>query len=217
MKFKGVVFDLDGTLLDSLLDIGSSMNAALRSHGFPEHPIPHYKIHVGDGIATLAQRVLPEGRRDEAMIAELVTGMREEYGRRWAESTRAYPGVPELLDELTKRGMKLSIVSNKPHDFSQQAAARLLPQWRFDPVIGARPGVPHKPHPANALEAAVKMNLAPADCAFMGDTYADMQTAVSAGMYPAGALWGFREAPELLAAGARILLKHPLEFLELLD
>jgi phosphoglycolate phosphatase len=217
MKFKGIVFDLDGTLLDSLLDIGTSMNAALRSRGFPEHPIADYKIHVGDGMATLARRVLPEGKRDEPGITELVAGMREEYGRRWAESTRPYPGVPELLDELTKRGLKLSIVSNKPHDFSQQVAARLLPQWHFDPVIGARSGIPHKPDPANALDAAAQMKLTPAECAFMGDTHADMRTAVSAGMFPAGALWGFREAPELLEAGAKVLLKHPMDFLQLLD
>ncbi|MEI6236189.1 MAG: HAD family hydrolase [Planctomycetota bacterium] len=213
MPFKAAVFDLDGTLLDSLHDIANSMNAALRRKGFPEHPVVDYNYHVGDGMAILAKRVLPTDQINDAAIAELVGLMREEYGARWADTTRPYAGIPELLDELTRRRIRLAIVSNKPHDFSQQITARLLPQWRFDPVIGSRHGVPNKPDPAGALEAAAALKLAPSECVFIGDTYADMRTAASAGMYPAGVLWGFRGAQELLDNGAKMLAKHPLELL----
>lgn len=216
MKFRAIVFDLDGTLLDSLHDIANSMNAALAREGFPPHPIADYKIHVGDGLAILARRVLPPEQCSETAIFDLVATMREEYGRRWAETTRPYPGVPDLLDEVTRRGLKMSIVSNKPHDFSQQVAARLLPNWHFDPVIGARAGIPHKPDPANALAAAAGMNIPPGECVFLGDTYVDIRTAVNAGMFPAGALWGFRDAKELQDAGAKILLKHPMELIDIL-
>ncbi len=217
MKFKAAVFDLDGTLLDSLHDIAHSMNAALRRKGFPEHPVVDYKIHVGDGMSILARRVLPDGARDDAGIAELVGLMREEYGARWADSTRPYQGIPELLDELARRGVKFAVVSNKPHDFTQQVTARLLPKWRFDPVIGSRQGIPHKPDPTGALEAAAHLKIPVAECVFIGDTAADMRTAVGAGMFPAGALWGFRDAPELLGSGAKILLKHPADLLSTFD
>ncbi len=213
MKFKAAVFDLDGTLLDSLHDIGNSMNAALARKGHPPHPINDYKIHVGDGMSVLARRVLPASAHSDAAIAELVGLMREEYGARWANLTKPYDGIPELLDTLAARGIQFAVVSNKPHDFTQTITARLLPKWKFDPVIGARPGVPHKPDPAGALEAAAHLKLAVEECVFIGDTAADMKTAVGAGMFPAGALWGFREAPELLASGAKVLLKHPLDLL----
>ncbi|HLX63725.1 MAG TPA: HAD family hydrolase [Planctomycetota bacterium] len=216
MSFKAIVFDLDGTLLDSLHDIANSMNAALARKGFPPHPVVDYKIHVGDGLSILARRVLPKKKINDAVIAELVAIMREEYGRRWAVTTRPYAGIAEMLDELTHRGLKLSIVSNKPHDFSQQVTARLLSSWRFDPVIGERAGIPHKPDPANALAAAAGMGVAPAECIFLGDTHVDIHTAVNAGMFPAGALWGFRGEKELRDAGAKILLKHPAELLGIL-
>src|SRR5882757_5462287 len=102
MKFKAAVFDLDGTLLDSLHDIGNSMNSALAGMGFPPHPMADYRYHVGDGMSTLARRVLPAGQHDDARIAALVAAMREQYGQRWAESTLPYAGIPELLDELIR-------------------------------------------------------------------------------------------------------------------
>ncbi len=214
MKFKAALFDLDGTLLDSLQDIAGSMNAALARKGFAAHPIQDYRYHVGDGMSVLAHRVLPESARNPAAIAELVALMREEYGARWAHNTRPYPGIPDLLDALTGRGVMLAVVSNKPHDFSQKITTRLLSKWRFDPIIGARAGIPHKPDPAGALECAAHLKLPPAECVFIGDTAADMKTAVSAGMYAVGVLWGFRDAGELLDSGAKILLKHPLDLLK---
>jgi phosphoglycolate phosphatase len=217
MKIKAAVFDLDGTLLDSLNDIADSMNAALRRKGLPEHPVIDYKYHVGDGMAILARRVLPADQQNDASVAELVGLMREEYGARWADQTRPYDGIPELLDELVRRNIKLAVVSNKPHDFSQQITLKLLPHWTFNPTIGSRHGIANKPDPAGAIEAAALLKLEPSECVFIGDTYADMRTAVGAGMLPVGVLWGFREAQELLDSGAKFLIKHPMELLGILE
>ncbi len=217
MKFKAAIFDLDGTLLDSLLDIATSMNTALRKMGCAEHPVEDYKIHVGDGMSVLARRVLPKDRHDDASIAACVAAMRAEYGQNWAKNTRAYAGIPELLDELVRREMKLAVLSNKPDDFTKQIVAALMPQWRFDPVFGSRAGIPHKPDPAGARETAALLDIDPAECLFVGDTRADMLSAAGAGMYPVGALWGFREAKELTESGAKTLIAHPLELLKILE
>ena len=217
MKYKAAVFDLDGTLLNSLDDIASSMNAALGKMGFPAQPVEDYKIHVGDGMAVLAGRVLPEGRRTEALIAECVALMRAEYSKNWGSTTRPYAGIPELLDGLVKRGVRLAVLSNKPDDFTQQIVRALLPRWCFDPIFGARTGVPHKPDPAGAIELARLMNLSGGECVFLGDTYADMRAAAGAGMFPVGVTWGFRAAQELWESGARAVIDAPGELLKILE
>ncbi|MFA6133809.1 MAG: HAD family hydrolase [Phycisphaerae bacterium] len=214
--FKAVIFDLDGTLLDTLEDLADSMNSVLAGMGFPPHPIDAYKYFVGDGIVLLVERALPEGHRDEATVAATVQAQRREYGKRWADKSRPYEGVPQLLDKLTERGIPVAILSNKPHDFTGIVVARLLPQWQFAAVIGEGEGTPKKPAATGALRISAQLSLSPEECLYVGDTNTDMQTAAAAGMYAAGALWGFRTAPELLAAGAKTLLAHPLDLLGLL-
>ena len=130
--------------------------------------------------------------------------------------TRLYDGVPEMLDALTGRGLRIAVVSNKPDDFTKQCVAYFLPNWRFDAVIGQRDEIPHKPDPAGALEAAERLNIHTGDCLYLGDSAVDMKTAVAAGMFPVGALWGFRSAKELRENGAQVLIKRPLEVLDLL-
>jgi len=217
MRFKAAVFDLDGTLLDSLHDLASSMNAVLRKLGVPEHPVGDYKIHVGDGMSVLARRVLPPTHHSDQEIAACVAAMREEYGRNWANTTRPYDGIPEMLDELSRRGLKLAILSNKPDDFTKKIVTALLPRWTFEPVLGARPDVPHKPDPAGALEIARQLKLDCGECFFVGDTHADVRTAVAAKMYPVGVMWGFREAKELISAGAETIVAHPRELLKVIE
>ncbi len=214
--FQAVLFDLDGTLLDTLTDLADSMNAALAGLGLPGHPREAYRYFVGDGMATLARRVLPETRRDEENIARCVVAMREEYGRRWAEQTRPYPGIPDLLDRLAGLGLRLAILSNKPDEFTRRMVGHFLPGLPWSEVRGQRPEVPKKPAPGGALAIAQALSLPSARLLYLGDTNTDMQTAIASGMYPLGALWGFRTASELLAAGARELLHHPLELLPLL-
>ena len=213
MNFRAVLFDLDGTLLDTLDDLADSTNLALRQLGLPEHPVESYKQFIGDGIDNLIRRAVPEQRRDSATLAECVKLTREHYSVRWAEKTRPYDGVPELLNALTAHRVRMAVFSNKPHDFTQLCVERLLAAWRFEIVLGAGPTLPKKPDPAGALLIAQRLALAPADIVYLGDTGTDMQTAAAAGMFPVGALWGFRTAEELVANGARTLIQQPLDLL----
>jgi len=215
MPFRAVIFDLDGTLLDTLEDIADSMNSALAQMELPQYELDRYRYFVGDGVEVLAQRVLPKERRDEATLKRCVELMRAEYGQRWANKSRPYPGMVDLLDGLVARKIAMGVLSNKPHDFTCKIVETILPQWRFDPLLGSRPGVPKKPDPTAALEIIEKLRLRPEEFLYVGDTAVDMQTAVAAGMFPAGALWGFRTAEELKDAGARVLLEHPIDLLRL--
>ncbi len=217
MNYKAVIFDLDGTLLDSLEDIAVSMNSVLIRSGFPPHPVASYRGFIGEGIGNLVKRVLPEGHRDDSTLQQHVSGMLEEYGRRWSENTRPYSGIPELLDALTHRKVRMAVLSNKMHDFTKKMVAALLAAWQFDYVVGAQAALPQKPDPAGALLIAGKSGIRAEEFLYLGDSHIDMKTARSAGMYPAGALWGFQTADELIAGGARVLLKKPLELLELFE
>lgn len=215
MGFSAVVFDLDGTLLNTLEDLADSMNQALRALGFPAHPVAAYRYLVGDGMEALARRALPEPARDQETVARAMAALRQEYGRRWDCKTRPYPGVPHLLEALQSRHLRLAVLSNKPDDFTRLTVERLLAPGRFDQVRGARPGVPTKPDPAGALKLAAQLGAAPAACLYLGDTSIDMQTARRAGMRAVGALWGFRDREELEAGGAQALIERPEELLAL--
>lgn len=216
MKYRGVVFDFDGTLLDTLRDLADSVNAVLGRSGFPQHSLDEYRHFVGEGIEELARRVLPEGHRDKAAITHTLAEVRKEYRQRWPDHTRPYDGIPELLDSLAARGIKMAIVTNKPDDSTRLMAARLLPRWSFDAIMAATADRPRKPDPQGALEAARSMGLPPEAILYLGDSDIDMKTAVAAGMYPVGALWGFRTADELRRNGAKALITDPLELLDLL-
>jgi phosphoglycolate phosphatase len=216
MNHKAVIFDLDGTLLNTIGDLTDSMNLTLSRFGFKGHDQETYKYFVGDGIEALVQRALPPENRDEEMVARCVAIMREEYALRWDKKTRPYPGIPELLDALSQKGWPISILSNKPDDSTQMVVAKLLPRWSFQIILGSRPSVPKKPDPTAALEIAGLLNLSPAQFIYLGDTGTDMKTALRAGMFPVGALWGFRTAQELMAEGAQVLIEKPLDLLQYL-
>jgi phosphoglycolate phosphatase len=193
------------------------MNGALSHFGFPVHALEKYKYFVGDGMESLVKRSLPgSAKNDLQVISQCLEMMRQTYERNWNVKSRPYPGIPELLDTLSARGIKMAVLSNKPHDFTLKIIEELLPAWRLDPIIGERPPVPRKPDPSSALEIANVLGVEPAGFLFLGDTSTDMKTANAAGMFAVGALWGFRNAEELLASGAAKLIAKPAELLGLL-
>lgn len=216
MKFQAAVFDLDGTLLNSLEDLADCMNLALTSQGFPAHPVAAYKFFVGDGMDILAQRVLPAAAANEERIQECVQRMRSNYETRWKAKSRAYDGIPELLDGLAARGVTLTVLSNKPDDFTKLIVRELFGKWNWAIVFGSRPGVAKKPDPAGALEIAKELGIDPAQALYFGDTNTDMKTARGAGMHAVGCTWGFRPAKELTDAGAQVLIDKPQDGLQLL-
>jgi phosphoglycolate phosphatase len=216
MNFKAVIFDMDGTLLDTLADLADSMNQVLKNFGFPEHPREAYKYFVGQGMDILVRKALPPEHLNESLVTQSIEAMREEYIKNWDRTTRPYPGIPEMLDALTRKGIPMTILSNKPHDFTRFVADKLLAKWTFPVILGARPEVPKKPDPAGALEIADSLKLPPKEILYLGDTGTDMRTATAAGMFPVGVLWGFRTASELTAEGAQVLIEHPQELLRYL-
>ncbi|MEZ5303807.1 MAG: HAD family hydrolase [Verrucomicrobiales bacterium] len=209
IKDHAFIFDLDGTLIDSLGDLADSMNAVLAANGFPEHGPDAYRYFIGDGMRELVSRALPASERGEAALERYAAQYRAEYGRRWNARTRAFDGVMPALRALADRGAKLAVLSNKPQDFTAQCVAELLGGVEFAEVRGQREGVPRKPDPAAALAIAAACGADPAETFFVGDTSVDMQTAVNAGMVPVGVLWGFRPEAELRESGARVLLREP--------
>jgi phosphoglycolate phosphatase len=216
--YDAILLDLDGTLLDTLADLGESMNEILASLGHPTHELEAYKRFVGDGVANLVRRSLPPAvATDEEVVERCVLAMRRIYGGRWDRMTRPYPGIPELLDALAGRGLAMAILSNKPDDLTRMVVARFLPAWPFAAVVGAKPDVPRKPDPTAALAIARALGREPSRFLYLGDTNTDMVTASAAGMYGLGALWGFRTADELLASGARALVEKPRNVLDHLD
>jgi phosphoglycolate phosphatase len=216
MTYRAVLFDLDGTLVDTLQDLADSANYVLASSGFPQHEVQAYRYFVGSGVQALASMALPEDARDRQTVDIVASRIEEAYSRRWAEHTLPYPGIPELLDALTDLGIRMAVLSNKPQRSAELTVSRLLPRWHFDIVEGERPGVPLKPDPFAALQIARLMKMEPGEFLYLGDSATDMRTAVAAVMYPVGALWGFRTAQELLTGGAKALIQRPVDLLPLL-
>lgn len=217
VKTEAVIFDLDGTLLDTLSDIADSTNNVLAKRGYPTHPVDDYRFFVGDGVKVLIERVLPSGERTPALVEHCVSEMREEYARNWNVKSRPYAGVPKLLNGLVGLGLSMAVLSNKPDDFTRKCVEALLPDIEFGVVVGQRTGVPQKPDPTGALEVAQRLAVQPERIVLLGDSGIDMQTAVNAGMYPVGVLWGFRSGAELAENGARLLLAQPEELLDFLN
>lgn len=215
MQYKAVIFDLDGTLVDSLADLSDSVNLMLESYGFPTHEMEQYRYFVGNGSKKLMERTLP---RDKAASAEFVeeslVKYKAIYKERLLEKTRPYNGVRELLAELKSRGIPLAVCTNKHNDAALTIVKILFAPGTFEEVLGDRPGFPKKPNPATPLEIASHLGVKPDEVAYLGDTSVDMETAVHAGFLPVGVLWGFRPEEELVKSGAKILLKAPLELLE---
>jgi phosphoglycolate phosphatase len=216
VPIQAVIFDLDGTLLDTLEDIADSTNSILAKRNFPLHDLAAYRRYVGDGLGMLIERVLPEGKRTTTTIHECVKAFRDEYAVNWNNKTKPYSGVLEMLDKLTARKLKLAVLSNKPDDFTKRCVSEYLSQWPFDIVKGLNSSTPPKPDPTGAQQIADYLDIRPPNILYLGDSGVDMKTAISAEMFPIGALWGFKPQEELEHNGAQVLIKHPQELLTLL-
>lgn len=212
-----LICDLDGTLLDTLDDLGDSMNAALLSFGFPTHSLAAYRRMIGDGAQQLAARAVPDAwRHDATAIDATYEAYLKHYARRWHLKTRPYAGIPALLDACAADGIALAVFSNKADSFTQQTVRHFLGAWPWAEIRGQREDTPRKPAPEGALAIAAALGMAPEDCAFLGDSGVDMQCARAAGMIGIGAEWGFRPTEELTACGARHLAATPAAVWDLL-
>ena len=204
--FDLVMFDLDGTLIDSLPAIAAAANAALAGlAGLDRPPLPvdRFRQLAGQGLPSLVHGVLGDAAADH--FDDFVAAHRHHYQTHAPTLLRVFPGIHDLLQNLAGAPLPTAVLSNKPHADTQADVARLFPDHCFAAVIGHRDGHPVKPDPASALEIATTLNVAPARVLYVGDTAADMQTAVNAGFYPLGVTWGFRSADELLQHGAQCL------------
>ena len=214
-RYRAVIFDLDGTLLDTLDDLCESMNRVLERHGLPLHPAGSYRQFVGNGAAKLIERSLPENLRTSGYIQQYLQEFLEDYSRNWAVNTAPYPGICSMLNELAGRGARMAILSNKIHDFTTRCVSRYLADFNFEVVIGERPGARRKPAPDGALEIAERLGILPENTVYVGDTSIDMKTGTGAGMFTVGVLWGFRQRSELEESGAMKIIDAPEQLLEL--
>lgn len=207
-RYRGILFDLDGTLIDTIEDIGDAINGALAAQGLAAHSYEAYRRMVGNGVRTLIERAAGPGV-DAARIDALVAGYSARYDRHCTAKTRLYPGVRGAVQILRSAGYRLGVLSNKPHDQTLRVTRALGLFDLFDTVYGNSPAFLHKPDPALSLHILSEWGLSPGEVIFIGDSDVDIATGKNAGLLTVGAVWGFRGAAELRAAGADFLAETP--------
>lgn len=217
MPIRAVIFDLDGTLLDTLADIAFAMNRALADGSFPTHPVEAYRTMVGNGIEVLVRKALPESALNPTTIHDMIMGMKHHYEAHQYDQTQPYEQIPELLGALLERDVRLAVLSNKPHPFTLAAVHHFFPDVPFQPIWGALPEErPLKPEPGPLLDQIQAMGVAKAEVLYVGDTRTDMETATAADVTGVGVTWGFRNPEELRRFGADHIVAEPLQILDLL-
>ncbi|MBQ9965573.1 MAG: HAD family hydrolase [Clostridia bacterium] len=213
---KAVVFDLDGTLVNSIDDLADSSNAALMELGFPTHEVEKYRYFIGDGMRKLIERILPQEKRYDEMIETCHKIFRRIYDENYLNKTAAYEGIYEMLDSLKEKGYKLAVISNKVDVMAKKIVSELFGSV-FDFVSGKVDNLPTKPDPTLTLSIMKEMGVEPNECAFVGDSGMDMLTAVNTGALPIGVSWGFRGREELLENGAQYIIDAPLHIMDVLE
>jgi phosphoglycolate phosphatase len=214
---RAVLFDLDGTLLDTLEDLADSGNAVLLAHGFEAHSVGDYRTFIGDGMGKLVERIFPPGTvEDPSVLGQRLLEYMAAYNDRWRNKTRVYDGITELLVHLAGRGVKTGVLTNKAHPFAVKCVDAFFGDHPWDVVLGQREGVPRKPAAAGANDALLAMGVHSDEALFVGDSAVDMQTAVNAGIKAVGVSWGFRGREELVANGAAVVIDSPMELVGVL-
>lgn len=217
-NIKACIFDLDGTLTDTIRAIAHFGNMALGAYGMSAIPVEDYKIYVGDGRDKLIHRILNVHNADTLEMFEKVRSVYDKnYEKDYLYDTDAYDGIRELLKGLKNKGIKIAICSNKPDNVVHFVAENIFGKDYFDAVSGVIDGMPTKPDPYTALKIAEKLGVKPSECLFLGDTNVDIFTAKNAGMTSVGVLWGFRTRTELVQAGADYIAEKPHVILQLIN
>ncbi|MCB1172443.1 MAG: HAD-IA family hydrolase [Leptospiraceae bacterium] len=214
MRTKAIIFDLDGTLLDTLFDIANCTNMTLEAFGYPGHPVAAYKKFIGEGVTRLLERALLPVTVTLDEYQRLLARFTMHYREHGSDHACLYPGIAGLLDDLQARQIQCNILSNKPHPLTQAIVQELLSSWDFTTVLGQRDEVPRKPDPAAVFEIMARSDVDTTEYMFVGDTVTDHETARAAGIRSVSVLWGFQESGELQAAGASVLLQSPMELLQ---
>ena len=210
-----VIFDLDGTLLNTLEDLRSAVNAALSLRGLPPRSTEEERQFVGNGIRNLMRRALPAGT-EEAEIDAALADFKQYYGAHIHDSTVPYDGIPELLSSLRRRGIRIGVLSNKIDAASQQLIRHFFP-GQTDVVFGEHEGIPRKPDPTSCKLVMEQLDVKPEEVLYVGDSGVDMQTANNAGLTAVGVTWGFRDREDLIQNGADVLADVPAQILDMLD
>jgi phosphoglycolate phosphatase len=213
---RGIIFDLDGTLLDTLEDIADSANEALTLSGFESHPLDEYRFFVGNGIENLVKMMLPKGTEDDVLL-RVIDDFKSAYDRNYSNKCQPYPGIMDLLDELSQRGILMGVCSNKPDAFTQVMVELYFKDITFVAVTGERKELPRKPDVAMVNYILDHMKVSVDECLFIGDSDVDVKTAHNAGLNSVGVEWGFRPIQELIEAKVTFTVSHPQEILTLLD
>lgn len=211
---RGCIFDLDGTLLDTIDDLSNSMNFALKTHHLDTHPKDAYYRFVGNGIDTMVSRALPSGTNPD-LFNKVKDTFLTTYAKHECDLTRPYPGIEELLTLLVSKQIKIAIVTNKKHERMLTIVKELLPDFAFVALFGDD-GSDLKPNPTKVLHAIEQMQLSKQECLYIGDSDVDMQTAINADIKGIGVTWGFRSQTELKKAGATHIIDFPLDLMKLI-
>lgn len=214
---KLVIFDLDGTLLNTIADLAAATNQALQHYGYPTHEVEAYRFFVGNGINKLFERALPETERTEENILKIRSQFVPYYDTHNADLSRPYPGIPELLRTLQQKGIKIAVASNKYQAATRKLIAHYFPEINFVEVLGQREGIPAKPDPSIVNEIRIKAGVNEKEILYVGDSNVDMQTARNAGVTALGVAWGFRPRTELEALHPAYIIEKAEELLSLLN
>lgn len=215
MNYKAVIFDLDGTLVNSIEDLADAMNTVLESRNYPTHSYKKYEDFIGSGIRNLVQKALPTTDNNEVQVTTCFNAMMSIYRNQCINKTKPYDGITALLDILKSRQLKLGVFSNKADEFTKKVTLALLPNY-FDSIDGLTIESHKKPNPIKAIQISKNLGINPEDIIFVGDSGIDMQTANNANMFAVGVSWGFKPKEELIEEGAKLILNHPLELIDIL-
>lgn len=213
---KLAIFDMDGTICNTIDDLADATNFAMNTLGYPLHTVEEYKYFVGNGIPKLIYRALPEGKKSEQEVAHAKELMLNYYGVHFADKSVPYEGITELLAALKDKGIHIAVCTNKAHHMAKEVAKKLF-DGIFDEVIGQSDGRPLKPDAYSPKEIMTKYGVTPQETVFIGDSGVDMQTAINSGTESIGVTWGFRTAEELKENGARHIVDAPCEILDLIS